>query len=78
MDEPAPKAQKIKIVPDNLNTHLGASLDKGLTPVAARCILDKLEFYYTPKYGSWLNLAEIELSVLTRQCLEGCIPDKEL
>jgi hypothetical protein len=78
VDERYPQAQKIKIVQDNLNTHIGASLYKAFIPAEARRILDKLEFHYTPKHGSWLNMAEIELSVLTRQCLERRIPEKNL
>ena len=78
VDERYPKAEKIKLVQDNLNTHLGASLYKAFPPAEARRILDKLEFHYTPKHGSWLNMAEIELSVLTRQCLDRRIPEKEL
>lgn len=78
VDERYPQAKKIKIVQDNLNTHMGASLYKAFMPAEARRILDKLEFYYTPKHGSWLNMAEIELSVLTRQCLDRRISDKNL
>ena len=63
-----PQAKKIKVVQDNPNTHVKASLYQAFTPVEARRILDKLEFHYTPKHGSWLNRAEIELSVLSRQC----------
>ncbi|NEQ63360.1 MAG: IS630 family transposase, partial [Moorea sp. SIO4A1] len=72
------QAQKIRIVQDNLNTHIGASLYKAFIPAEARRILDKLEFHYTPKHGSWLNMAEIELSVLTRQCLDRRIPKKDM
>jgi len=78
VDERYPQAQKIKIVQDNLNTHIGASLYKAFIPAVARRILDKLEFHYTPKHGSWLNMAEIELSVLTRQCLDRRIPQKDV
>lgn len=78
VDERYPQAQKIKIVQDNLNTHIGASLYKAFIPAEARRILDKLEFHYTPKHGSWLNMAEIELSVLTRQCLDRRIPEKDV
>jgi hypothetical protein len=78
VDERYPQAKKITIVQDNLNTHMGASLYKAFIPAEARRILDKLEFHYTPKHGSWLNMAEIELSVLTRQCLDRRIPDKNL
>jgi hypothetical protein len=78
VDERYPQAKKIKIVQDNLNTHIGASLYKAFIPAQARRILDKLEFHYTPKHGSWLNMAEIELSVLTRQCLERRISHKDV
>jgi hypothetical protein len=64
-----PEARKIKLVCDNLNTHNGASLYEAFAPETARRILSKLEFIYTPKHGSWLNIAECELSVLSRQCL---------
>lgn len=78
VDQRHPQAKKIKVVQDNLNTHVKASLYKAFTPVEARRILDKLEFHYTPKHGSWLNMAEIELSVLSRQCLDRRIEDKEI
>ena len=61
---------------DNLNTHAGASLYKTFKPQEARRILDKLDFHYTPKHGSWLNMAEIEFSILGRECLDRRIPDK--
>ncbi len=64
-----PNAQKIKLVVDNLNIHTGAALYELLEPAHARKILEKIEFHYTPKHGSWLNMAEIELSHLFRQCL---------
>ncbi len=64
-----PDAQKIKLVVDNLNSHTGAALYELLEPAHARKILEKIEFHYTPKHGSWLNMAEIELSHLFRQCL---------
>lgn len=63
VDERYLQAQKIRIVQDNLNTHIGASVYKAFIPAEVRRILDKLEFHYTPKPGSWLNIAEIELSV---------------
>ena len=69
-------AEKVTLVMDNLNTHTGASLYEAFEPHEARRLLDKLEIHYTPKHGSWLNIAEIELSVLTRQCLNRRIPDK--
>jgi hypothetical protein len=73
-----PDAMRITLVMDNLNTHVGASLYKKFEPQQeARRILDKLEIHYTPKHGSWLNMAEIELSVLSRQCMDARIPDQE-
>src|SRR5437763_12016971 len=64
-----PHAQKIRLVQDNLNTHDGASLYEAFPPELARRLLDKIEFHYTPKHGSWLNMAETELSIMNRQCL---------
>lgn len=64
-----PKACKIRLVMDNLNTHTGASLYEAFPPAEARRILEKLEFHYTPKHASWLNMAEIEISIMNRQCL---------
>ncbi len=69
VDDDYPEAQKIRLVMDNLNTHIGASLYKAFDPAEARRLLDKLEFHYTPKHGSWLNMAEIEFSLLSRQCM---------
>ncbi len=77
VDERYPKAEKIGVVQDQLNTHVKASLYKAFPPEEAKRILDKLEFHYTPKHGSWLNMAEIELSVLNRQCLNRRIGDKD-
>ena len=71
-----PQAPTIRVVLDNLNTHLAGSLYEAFPPAAARRILDRLELHYTPKHGSWLNMAETELSVLGRQCLDRRIPDK--
>jgi hypothetical protein len=71
-----PEAEKIVLVMDNLNTHKFASLYEAFPPEEARRIIEKLEIHYTPKHGSWLNMAEIELSVLHRQCLKGRIPDR--
>ena len=71
-----PNAEKILLVCDNLNTHKPASLYKAFHPTEARCIAEKIEFHYTPKHGSWLNMAEIELSVLSRQCLSRRIADQ--
>jgi len=70
VDELFPQAEKIVLVMDNLNTHVGGALYEAFSPTEARRILDKLEFHYTPKHGSWLNMAEIEFSVLSRQCLD--------
>ena len=64
-----PKAEKIILVMDNLNTHKAASLYKAFPPEEARKIIKRLELHYTPKHGSWLDMAEIELNVMTRQCL---------
>lgn len=69
VDERYPDAQKIILVMDNLNTHKPASLYKVFPPEEARRIIKKPEIHYTPKHGSWLNIAEIELNVMTRQCL---------
>lgn len=68
-DEMYPDAEKIVLVMDNLNTHRPASLYKAFPPEEARRILKRLEIHHTPKHGSWLNIAEIELNVMTRQCL---------
>lgn len=70
-----PMALMIRVVLDNLNTHTPAALYQTFEPAEARRILSKLEFHYTPKHGSWLNMVEIELSVLSRQCLNRRIPD---
>lgn len=69
VDERYPEAEVIRIVLDNLNTHKPASLYETFPPAEARRIRQKLEFHYTPKHGSWLNMAEIEFSGLARQCL---------
>ena len=70
-----PEAERIVLVMDNLNTHSPASLYQAFPPAEAKRLADKLELHYTPKHGSWLNIAEIELSVLGRQCLERRMPD---
>lgn len=75
VDYDYPEALKITVVQDNLNTHSPASLYKAFEPAEARRILELLEFCHTPKHGSWLNMAEIELSVLSRQCLDRRVPD---
>jgi transposase len=72
-----PHAEKIVLVMDNLNTHTPAALYEVFDPAEARRLLERLEIHYTPKHGSWLNMAEIELSVLGRQCLDRRIPDRE-
>jgi hypothetical protein len=64
-----PEAEKILLVQDNLNTHSGGSLYERYPPQEALRILDKIEFHYTPKHGSWLNMAETEISIMSRQCL---------
>jgi hypothetical protein len=72
-----PRASKIRVVLDNLNTQTLAALSETFPPQEARRILECLKFHYTPKHGSWLNQVEIEISVLSRQCLERRIPDIE-
>lgn len=76
VDEHFPQATVIRLVVDNLNTHNPASLYARFAPAEARRIARKLEFHYTPKHGSWLDMAEIELSVLGRQCLNQRIADQ--
>jgi len=71
------EAEKIVLVTDNLNTHTPACLYEAFPPEQARRIAEKLEWHYTPKHGSWLNMAEIELSVLARQCLDRRIATRE-
>ena len=71
-----PLAKKIVLVMDNLNTHGIASLYAAFAPAVARGLAERLEIHYTPKHGSWLNMAEIELSVLSRQCLDRRIDDR--
>jgi len=69
VDDHFPNAEKVRVVLDNLNTHVFGALYEAFTPEEARRIATRLEFHYTPKHGSWLNMAEMEFSVLTRQCL---------
>ena len=76
LDVHYPKAQKVTLVMDNLNTHTGASLYEVFEPNEARRLLDRLQIHYTPKHGSWLNMAEIELNVLNNQCLDRRIAEK--
>jgi hypothetical protein len=70
-------AEKITLVMDNLNTHVPGSFYEIFQPDKAKAILDRFEFVYTPKHGNWLNMAEIELNVLTGQCLNRRIDDIE-
>ena len=77
VDEHFPEVKKIVLVMDNLNTHSPSSLYEAFRPEEAKRILDRLEIHYTPKHGSWLNMAEIELSILARQCLSRRIPDQQ-
>ena len=78
VDEDYPDKERIVLVMDNLNTHHPASLYQAFEPAEARRIAQRLEIHYTPKHGSWLNMAEIELGVLARQCLDRRIPDEEV
>ena len=77
VDEHYPRAEVIRIVLDNLSSHTPAALHQAFPPEGARRLTRKLEFHYTPKHGSWLNMAEIEISVLARQCLRRRIADKD-
>ncbi len=77
VDEAYPDAKVVRVVLDNLNTHKFGSLYEAYEPVEARRIARRLEFHYTPKHGSWLNMAEIELSVFGKQCLRGRIGDEQ-
>ncbi len=76
-DELYPDAEKIVLVMDNLNTHNAASLYEAFPPAEARRLAAKLEIHYTPKHGSWLNMAEIELSILSRQCMNDYFEARE-
>lgn len=76
IEEDHPDAERIVLVTDNLNTHTPACLYERFEPAHARRLASKLEWHYTPEHGSWLNVAECELSVLARQCLDRRIPDK--
>lgn len=77
VDRLFPDAATIRVVLDNLNTHTPAALYEAFPPAEARRVLRKLEFHYTPKHGSWLNMAELEFSMLSRQCLGRRIPDRD-
>jgi hypothetical protein len=73
-----PDAEVIVVILDNLNTHTSASFYEAFEPEEARRLVNRFEFHHTPKHGSWLNMAEIELSVLSRQCLADRIPNKAI
>jgi len=75
LDDHYPQAQRVVLVCDNLNTHTGGALYEAFAPTEAKRLLDRLEFHHTPKHGSWLNMAETELSVLAGQCLDRRIDD---
>jgi hypothetical protein len=70
VDVYSPRATRIRLVQDNLNTHDGASLYEAFRPAEARRLLDKIEFHYTPKHGSWVNMAETEIGIMNSQCLD--------
>ena len=72
-----PKASKIVLVQDNLNTHAPASLYEAFPPAEARRLVERFEWHYTPKHGSWLDMAEAELAILSSQCLDRRIPDQD-
>jgi transposase len=76
-DEIFPDAEKIIVVLDNLNTHTPSAFYLAFEPEEARRLVNRFEFHFTPKHGSWLNMAEIELSVLSRQCINRRIPDEQ-
>jgi hypothetical protein len=76
-DELYPEAEKIVVVLDNLNTHTPSAFYLAFEPQEARRLVKRFDMHYTPKHGSWLNMAEIELSALVRQCLDRRIPDKD-
>jgi hypothetical protein len=75
LDEHYPTTERVVLIMDNLNTHTIGSLYEAFPPTEAKRLADRLEIHYTPKHGSWLNIAEIELSVVARQCLHRRIPD---
>ena len=75
LDERYPEVIKVRLVLDNLNTHTVASLYKTFEAAEARRLVQRIEFHYTPRHGSWLNVAEIEFSALSGQCLDRRIPD---
>jgi hypothetical protein len=75
VDEYYPQADKLRLITDNLNTHKPAVFYQAFPPEEARRLVSKLEWHYTPEHGSWLNQVELEISVLSRQCLERRLPD---
>lgn len=77
VDDYFPEAERITVVMDNLNTHSPSSFYEAFAPQEAKRLLNRLEFHYTPKHGSWLNMAEIELSILSRECLSRRIPNQQ-
>ena len=77
VDEAYPEVETVRVVLDNLNTHRPASLYESFTAAEARRIVKRLEFHYTPEHGSWLNMAEIEFSVLARSCLRRRLPNED-
>jgi hypothetical protein len=77
LDEHFPEVERLRLVVDNLNTHSPASLYTAFPAQEARRLTQKVEWHYTPKHASWLNMVEIELSILGRQCLDRRIPDVE-
>jgi hypothetical protein len=78
VDTHYPAAEKIVLVMDNLNIHSPASLYEAFPPAEAKRLADRLEIHHTPKHGSWLNMAEIELAILQRQCLDRRLGDREI
>jgi transposase len=78
VDEHYPKADQIRVVLDNLSTHSAGALYQAFEPAEARRILDRLEFHFTPKHASWLNMVEIEIGVMVGQCLDRRIPEMKL
>jgi hypothetical protein len=78
VDEHDPKAERIRVVLDNLSAHSAAALYQAFAPAEARRILSRLEFHFMPKHASWLNMVEIEIGVMAAQCLNRRIPDKAM
>ncbi len=77
VEEHYPQAEKIRVVLDNLSTHSGAAFYENFSAEVARKLARRIEFVYTPVHGSWLNMVEVEISVLVRQCLKRRLPDME-